>query len=107
MLFMTRVKLAKPEGMANKEFYEVWLQEAEATVAAMKAGMLKGVYKVPGRYEVIVLLEVDSADTIDHLVHSMPLWKLGYSHLVTDLEWTALRPYENWAEDLKALAAEG
>jgi hypothetical protein len=34
MLFMLHSKLAKLEGMSNKEFYGVWEQEADAAVAA-------------------------------------------------------------------------
>jgi hypothetical protein len=37
---MLHAKLAKPEGMSNKEFYGVWEKEAEAAVAALKAGMI-------------------------------------------------------------------
>jgi hypothetical protein len=34
----------------------------------------------------------------------LPIWKLGYSHIATNLEIIPLRPYENWAEDLKELS---
>ena len=34
----------------------------------------------------------------------LPIWKLGYSHIATNLELIPLRPYENWAEDLKELS---
>jgi hypothetical protein len=34
--------------MSNKEFYGVWEKEAEAVVAALKAGEIKTLYKVPG-----------------------------------------------------------
>ena len=107
MLFMLKAKLAKPAGMSNKEFYGVWQKEAEAAVAALKAGAIKALYKVPGKPEVVAIMDVDTADNMDHAIQNLPIWKLGYSHIVQDLEWTALRPYENWAEDLKKLAQEG
>jgi muconolactone D-isomerase len=107
MLFMLHAKLAKPEGMSNKEFYGVWEKEAEAAVAALKAGVIKALYKVPGTPEVVSILDVNSADDIDHAVHGLPIWKLGYSHIVAELKWTPLRPYENWAAELKQLAREG
>ena len=106
MLFMMQAQLTKPEGMSNKEFYSVWEQEAEAAVTALKAGAIKALYKVPGQYVVVGILEINTADDIDHTLHSLPIWKLGYSHLVTGLTWIPLRPYENWAEDLKKLAQE-
>jgi muconolactone D-isomerase len=106
MLFMLHAKLTKPAGMSNKEFYGVWEKEAEAAVAALQAGVIKALYKVPGTPEVVGILDVNTADDIDHAVHSLPIWKLGYSHIVTELKWTPLRPYEHWAEDLKKLARE-
>jgi len=107
MLFMLKATLAKPEGMSNKEFYAVWEKEAEAALAALKAGVIKAIYKVPGKPQVVVIMDVDTADDLEHAILNLPIWKLGYSHIVKDLEWTALRPYENWAEDLKKLAREG
>lgn len=106
MLFMLHAKMAKPEGMSNKEFYGVWEKEAEAVLAAYKAGVVKAMYKVPGLPEIIVIQDVSTADDIDHALHNLPIWKLGYSHIVTELKWTPLRPYENWADDLKKLARE-
>jgi hypothetical protein len=37
-------------------------------------------------------------------VHNLPIWKLGYGHIVPKITWKPLRSYENWAEDLKELA---
>ncbi len=103
---MLQAKLAKPAGASNQEFYGVWEKEAEATVAALRAGALKALYKVPGTPEVGAILDVNTADDLDHAIHSLPIWKLGYSPMVAELKWTPLRPYENWAEDLKKLARE-
>ena len=104
MLFMLRAHLEKPQNTSNKEFYGVWLKEAEAAVAAYKAGVIKAIWKVAGKPEVIAVLDVDSADTLESAVLNLPIWKLGYSHIVTNLEWEVLRPYESWYEDLKKLA---
>lgn len=106
MLFMLKAHLDKPQSMSNKEFYGVWLKEAEAAVGALKAGLIKAIWKVPGKTEVIAVMDVDSADAIEAAILNLPIWKLGYSHIVTNLEWTPLRPYESWYEDLKKLAAE-
>jgi len=106
MLFMLKAHLDKPQSMSNKEFYGVWLKEAEAAVGALKAGAIKAIWKVPGKTEVIAVMDVDSADSLEAAILNLPIWKLGYSHIVTNLEWTPLRPYENWYEDLKKLAAE-
>jgi muconolactone delta-isomerase len=104
MLVMFRTLLAKPEGMSNADFYGAWLEEAEASKAAVEAGIIRAIYKVPGRDEVIGIIEVEDADALDRGINSLPLWRLGYSHVVRSIEWTLLRPYERWADDLRLLA---
>ena len=79
------------------------MKEAEAAVAAYKAGVIKGIWKVAGKPEVVAFLDAESADILESAVLNLPIWKLGYSHMVK-LEWEVLRPYENWYEDLKKLA---
>ncbi len=105
MLFLLKAQINKPEGISNKEFYGVWLKEAEAAVAAHKAGVIKAIWKVAGKPEVVAVLDVESADVLEAAVLSLPIWKLGYSHMVK-VEWDVVRPYESWYEDLKKLAAE-
>src|SRR4029450_13027964 len=105
MLFMLKSHISKPEGLSNKEFYGVWLKEAEAAVADYKAGVIKGIWKGAGKPEVVAILDVESADVLESAVLNFPIWKLGYSHIV-NIEWNVLRPYENWYEDLKKLAVE-
>jgi muconolactone delta-isomerase len=104
MLFMLKVHLSKPANTSNKEFYSVWRQEAEAAVAAAKAGAVKGIWKVAGKPEVIAIMDMPSADDLDHAMNQLPIWRLGYSHIVTEIDIVPLRPYENWAEDLKKLS---
>lgn len=104
MEIMLWVKLTKPANTPNKEFFEVWRQESVAALAATQAGVIKHIWKVAGKYEVVVVLEVKDGDDLDHIVHSLPIWKLGYGHIATDLSWIPLRPYEHWAEDLKELS---
>ena|SRR5438034_8769511 len=106
MLFMLKAHLEKPPGVSNKEFYGVWKQESEAALAAVKAGAIKVIYKAAGTPDVIAILDLPSVDDLDHAISNLPIWKLGYSHIVTKIEITPLRPYENWAEDLKRLAEE-
>ena len=49
-------------------------------------------------------MSVDSVDQIDEIMHSLPIWNLRYDYIM-DMEWTMLRPYENWAKHLDALSA--
>jgi muconolactone D-isomerase len=106
MLFMLKAHLEKPAGMSNREFYGVWKQESEAALGALKAGAIQAIYKAAGTPDVIAILDLPTADDLDHAVASLPIWRLGYSNIVTKLEIVALRPYENWADDLKKLADE-
>ncbi len=104
---LVRVVLEQPEGMSNKEFFGLWRQEARAALEAVATGAIKSIYKVAGKYEVLVIVNVESGDQIDELVQSMPIWAQGYSHIVKGMEWTLLRPYENWAQQLDGLVAAG
>jgi len=101
---LIHAKLHKPDRMSNQEFFGVWKEEATAALGAVKAGIIKNIWKVPGKYHVIVLMGVDSVDQIDEIMHSLPIWKLGYDYII-DMEWILLRPYENWAKQLDNLAA--
>jgi muconolactone delta-isomerase len=106
MLFLLKAHLEKPEKTSNRDFYGAWRKESEAALEACRAGVIKAIWKVAGKPEVYAVLDVESGDALDRAILSLPLWKLGVSHFVTELELTALRPYENWAEDLKTLAQE-
>ncbi|MBF6558910.1 MAG: MIase like protein [Candidatus Binataceae bacterium] len=104
MLFMLKVYIDKPADNSNKEFYGVWLKESEAALGAVKAGAIKGIWKAAGQPIIIAVLDVPSADDLDHAMYELPIWKLGFAHIAKNIEITPLRPYENWAEDLKKLA---
>ncbi len=104
MEVLIHAKLHKPDRMSNQEFFGVWKQEAAAALEAVEAGAIKNIWKVAGKYDVLLVLDVESADQIDEIIHSLPIWKLGYEYMV-DLEWTLLRPYANWAKHLEELAA--
>jgi muconolactone delta-isomerase len=101
MLFLLHAKLAKPATMSDKEFYGIWQKETEVASAALKAGLINALYKVAGRTEVVAIVEAKAADDIDALLHGMPIWQLGFSHLVYDVILTPLREYASWAEELK------
>jgi muconolactone delta-isomerase len=104
MLVMMTADLAKPENLSNKEFFEVWRQESVAAIEAVKAGAIKAIWKVAGEYQVIAVFEVDTGDQIDEIIHSLPIWKLGYAHIVPKISFKTLRSYENWGAQLNTLA---
>lgn len=104
MELLLHARLRKPDGMSNQEFFGAWKQESAAVLAGVKAGVIKSVWKVPGRYEVIAIVEVESVEQIDPVTHSLPLFKLGLDYLC-DFQWTMLGSYEAWAGRLDELAA--
>lgn len=104
MLFMLQVTVRKPADMTNAEFYKLWVEEAETAMGAVRAGVIKSIYKVAGEPHVIAIVEVESHDQIDHIVQSLPIWKKGYAHLVEDATWTPIRTYQSWHEQMKELA---
>jgi len=104
MEVMLRVKLAKPESLSNKEFYGIWLKETYAALEGVAAGGIKNIWKAAGKYEVIAVFDVESGDQMDDALHSLPIWTEGFSHVVTDIEWTPLRSYQNWSDSLKEMS---
>ncbi len=105
MLFLFRARIVKPEGMPDKQFYGVWKQESDAAIGALKAGLVKDIYKVAGTPEVIAIIDAKTGDDLDNLLHEMPIWKLGHCEFVHDVTLTPLRSYETWAQDLKRFIA--
>jgi len=101
---MFKATLVKPESMANKEFFGLWLRESLAALGAIEAGAMKHIWKVAGKYQVIAVMEIEEGDQLDAALHALPIWQEGNAHVVTDLEWTVLRSYQNWSDQLKELA---
>ena len=101
MLFMADI--VKPPGMDDKEFYQIWKAESEAAVAAIEAGAIKHLWKAAGRYQVIGVFDLPDGDAMDAALHALPIWQMGHHELVQNQQWIPLRPYVNWAEDLKTL----
>ncbi len=104
MLVLLTADLFKPESVSAKDFYEVWRKESVAASAAAKNGPIKGIWKVAGEYQVIAVVEVESGEQIDEIVHSLPIWSEGYAHIIKSISFKPLSPYSEWAEQLKTLA---
>jgi muconolactone delta-isomerase len=99
MLFFLRLEVHQPKDLSLKQLYEVWSREAEAALAGVKAGKVKALYKVSGRRMVLAVLEADDHDQLDRMLAGMPLVReLGGS---VELEVLPIRPYENFAEEMK------
>ncbi len=104
MLVLLRLELTQPPGMPNAEFYRAWLDEAQTAEAGLEAGVVRAAWKVAGRPEIVAILDVYSADNLDHAVLALPFWRRGMMHVARILELTPLREYGDWVEDLRRLA---
>ena len=92
MLVLLTADLFKPDSVSAKDFYEVWRKP------------IKGIWKVAGEYQVIAVVEVESGEQIDEIVHSLPIWSEGYAHIVKNISFKPLSPYSEWAQQLIELA---
>lgn len=82
---------------------EVWKKEAEAALEAVKAGKIKGLYKVSGKREVIAIIDVNSHEELDEILETLPITKeLGHS---ITIDVYAIHPYENFHELMKKLTS--
>jgi len=102
---MFRGRVTRPEGISNTEWYRVRQAESVASREAIAAGAFKGLWKVAGSDEVIGIIDADSADLLDEALYSLPLWREGMETVV-EIEWTPLRPYEHWGEQLDRIVEE-
>ena len=81
-----------PEGL-----WDEWEKEADATLAAIAAGKTVACYKVAGQKRVLGVMDVESHDELDRIMMA----DLPLAH---HIEWEMIlpvRPYENFANDVK------
>ena len=100
MHFLLHAKIKKPRDVSNEEFYAVWQRESVAGRELAKQGV--PIFKVAGKYEVVLLVEVDSEPELDEAIHSLPIWQEGFQDMV-EIDATLLRPYAEWGEQLDKL----
>lgn len=101
MLFLLWFKIKQPESISQKQLMEIWKREAEAALPAVKAGKIKGLWKVSGKREVVAILEANSHEEIDETLENLPIVKeLGHSVTV---DVYPIHPYENFYELMKKL----
>ena len=53
MEFLFIADIVKPDGMEDKEFFQIWKAESEAATAALDAGQIKSLWKAAGQYKVV------------------------------------------------------
>ena len=85
-----------PKDMSLDELWDIWEEEAKATLEAMEAGKVVSAYKVCGQRRVVLIFDMDSYDEIDQvLMAGLPL-----AHHLEIREIVPVREYEAFASDV-------
>ena len=99
MLYHADFKIEYPASMSQKDFFSIWAREAEAALAAKKAGLIVDIWKCVGARRVMVVVNVDSLDTLDQILLDLPIMKEHGQHV--QVKVTPLRRFEDFATDVK------
>jgi len=103
MLYHVDFRIEYPASMSQKDFFSTWVREANAALGAKKAGVVVDLWKCVGDRRVIVILNVDSPDTLDQLALDLPIMRENGQHV--RIEVTPLRRFEDFAADLEKRVA--
>ena len=100
MLYHIDFRVQYPPTMTQEELFTIWSEEADAAEEGKKKGIVVSVWKCVGTRRVIAIVDVESPDQLDQMIMDLPIVKkLGQ---YVNIEVTSLRPYEDFATDLKA-----
>jgi muconolactone D-isomerase len=102
MLYHLLFNVEYPSTMSQKELFALWAREADAALAAKKAGAVVDLWKCVGSRRVIAVVDVDGPDTLDQILMDLPIMRQHGQHVHIDV--TPLRRYEDYAADLKKRA---
>lgn len=97
MLFYVQMKWNYQGRISQDELWVMEEQEGAHGLEGVKAGMVKGLYKVASQHRVIAIVDVDSIENLDR--NSMG-WLPMREYLEFEEVW-ALRDYEGFIEDVK------
>ncbi|MBI2936242.1 MAG: MIase like protein [Chloroflexi bacterium] len=99
MLYFVRFEIHQPEGMSAGELRRYWDQEAQTALKLRNPGPVKGLWKVSGQRVVLAVLDLPDNDVLDQALASLPIMEsMGGS---VKVEALPIRPYENFAADLR------
>ena len=99
MLYHADFHIEYPASMSQKDFFSIWTREAEAALAAKKAGLIIDIWKCVGARRVMVVVNVDSLDTLDQILLDLPIMKEHGQHV--QVKVTPLRRFEDFSIDLE------
>src|SRR5215470_8835390 len=103
MLYHVDFRIEYPASMSQKDFFSIWVGEANAALGAKKAGVVVDIWKCVGDRRVIVIVNVDSPDMLDQMALDLPIMKQLGQHVRIDV--TPLPRFEDFAADLEKRVA--
>jgi muconolactone D-isomerase len=86
--------------MSQQDLFDIWQEEAGVAIGAKEAGVVVDLWKVVGERRVIVIIDIDSPNTLDQILFDLPIMKRMGQYVT--IKTTPLRRYEDFAEDVKA-----
>ncbi|MEO1331374.1 MAG: muconolactone Delta-isomerase family protein [Pseudomonadota bacterium] len=103
MLFHLEFTVSYGAAMSQQDLFRIWAEEAGAALGAKEAGVVVDLWKAVGMRKVFAIVKVESADALDQISFDLPIMKQMGQHV--DIKVTAIRPYENFASDVKSRLA--
>jgi len=67
--------------MDHPEWPQLLAQEREQGRHLHESGMIRGLWRVPGRYEAVTIFDVESVEALDKLLWGLPLWRFMDIHV--------------------------
>ena len=100
MLYHLEFTVEYGASMSQQDLFRVWAEEAPVAIGAKAAGALVDLWKVVGERRVIAIADFPSPDALDATLFDLPIMKQMGQHV--QIKVSALRRYEDFAEDVKA-----
>jgi muconolactone delta-isomerase len=104
MLYFLDFQVEYSPNMTQKELFDLWSQEAEAALGAKKAGIVVDLWKCVGERPVLAIVNVDSPDTLDQILFTLPIMKEMGQYV--NVKVTSIRRYEDFAADVNQWLTE-
>lgn len=102
MLFHLDFQVEYGAAMSQQDLFATWSREAVAALGAKEAGVVVDLWKCAGARRVIAVVDVDSHDTLDDILLTLPIMvEMGQ---FVDVTVTALRRYEDFAASVNRLS---
>lgn len=100
MLYHLDFQVEYSAQMSQQDLFKIWSEEAKVALDAKSKGVVIDLWKCVGMRRVIVIVDVDSPDTLDQILFDLPIMKKMGQHV--QIKVTSLRSYEDFANDVNS-----